>query len=117
MYGLPQAGILANDLLSKRLARHGYYEARHTPGLWKHRTRPIKFALVVDDFLVSYVGKTHALHLLAALKEHYQVSEDWEAKLFCGITLTWDYVKRTVTLSMPGYIADALQRFNHPKPK
>jgi hypothetical protein len=26
MYGLPQAGILANKLLRKRLAPHGYYE-------------------------------------------------------------------------------------------
>ena len=36
MYGLPQAGILANKLLKKRLARHGYHEQPHTPGLWKH---------------------------------------------------------------------------------
>jgi hypothetical protein len=26
MYGLPQAGILANKLLKKRLALHGYFE-------------------------------------------------------------------------------------------
>ena len=26
MYGLPQAGRLANQLLKKRLARHGYFE-------------------------------------------------------------------------------------------
>ena len=25
MYGLPQAGILANKLLKKRLAKHGYH--------------------------------------------------------------------------------------------
>jgi hypothetical protein len=36
MYGLPQAGILANKLLKKWLARHGYFEQPHTPGLWKH---------------------------------------------------------------------------------
>ena len=36
MYGLPQAGILANRLLAKRLAKHGYYQVRHTPGLWRH---------------------------------------------------------------------------------
>jgi hypothetical protein len=32
MYGLPQAGILANKLLKKRLACHGYFEVPHTPG-------------------------------------------------------------------------------------
>jgi hypothetical protein len=41
MYGLPQAGILANKLLKKRLARHGYHKQPHTPGLWKHDSRPI----------------------------------------------------------------------------
>lgn len=49
MYGLPQAGILANDLLAERLAKHGYYQCRHTPGLWRHVNKPIKFCLVVDD--------------------------------------------------------------------
>jgi len=29
MYGLPQAGILANKLLRKRLGRHGYFEVQH----------------------------------------------------------------------------------------
>jgi hypothetical protein len=33
MYGLLQAGILANKLLKKHLAKHGYYEQPHTPGL------------------------------------------------------------------------------------
>jgi hypothetical protein len=31
MYGLKQAGLLANQLLQKRLAPFGYYPARHTP--------------------------------------------------------------------------------------
>ena len=34
MYGLPQAGMLANKLLKCRLTKHGYYEVRHTPGYW-----------------------------------------------------------------------------------
>ncbi len=50
MYGLPQAGILANRLLKQCLAKHGYYEVAHTPGLWKHISCPIRFTLVVDDF-------------------------------------------------------------------
>ena len=50
MYGLPQAGLLANKLLACRLARYGYFQAQHTPGLWKHAWRPIQFCLVVDDF-------------------------------------------------------------------
>jgi hypothetical protein len=42
----------------------------------------------VDDFGVKYVGREHAKHLMAALKEDYEaVSVDWEGKLYCGITL------------------------------
>ena len=36
MYGLPEAGILANKLLKKRLSAKGYYEAQFTPGLYCH---------------------------------------------------------------------------------
>jgi hypothetical protein len=39
MYGLKQAGLLANQLLQTRLAPFGYYPARHTPGLdlWQNQ--------------------------------------------------------------------------------
>ncbi len=36
-YGLPQAGILANDLLCSRLVAEGFYEAAFTSGLWHHK--------------------------------------------------------------------------------
>jgi hypothetical protein len=54
MYSLPQAGILANQLLKDRLAPHGYTECNHTPGLWQCKTRKITFVLVVDDFRIKY---------------------------------------------------------------
>ena len=41
MYGLPQAGLLANQLLEKRLNKHGYRQSKLVPGLWSHDTRPI----------------------------------------------------------------------------
>lgn len=117
MYGLPQAGIIANDLLTERLAKHGYYQCRHTQGLWKHKWRPILFSLVVDDFGVKYVGKQHVDHLNQAIEEHYEYSKDWEGSLYCGITIKWDYRNRTADLSMPGYVSKALHRFGHPHPK
>jgi hypothetical protein len=55
MYGLPQAGILAYKLLKKRLARHGYFEQPHTPGLWKHNSRLVWFNLAVDNFGIKYI--------------------------------------------------------------
>jgi hypothetical protein len=117
MYGLPQAGILANQLLARRLAIHGYHQTKFTPGLWRHVTRPIQFTLVVDDFGVQYVGAEHAHHLIAALETNFTVSKDWTGGLYCGITLNWDYANKHVDLSMPGYIKYALHKFRHPLPK
>ena len=94
VWGLPQAGILANKLLRKRLKPHGYYECINTPGLWRHKTRPITFSLVVDDFGVKYVGKEHADHLINCLTmETYKLTEDWAGDLYCGISLRWNYEK------------------------
>ena len=116
VWGLPQAGILANKLLRKRLLPHGYYECNNTPGLWKHSTRPISFTLVVDDFGVKYVGREHAEHLIACIKKTYELTEDWTGDLYCGIKLNWDYKARTVDLSMPGYIKNVLQKYKHRMP-
>jgi len=99
---LPQAGILANKLLRKRLAPHGCYECISTPGLWRHEWRPITFTLVVDDFGVKY-GKEHANHLVDNLKTEYKLVEDWARNLYCGIKLHWDYAACTLDISMPGY--------------
>jgi hypothetical protein len=117
MYGLPQAGILANQLLARRIGKHGYFQCRHTPGLWRHTTRPILFTLVVDDFAIQYTGKDQANHLLTLLRRDYEaVSMDWDASLYCGITLKWDYKARTCDLSMPGYVHAALEKFQHATP-
>ena len=67
MYGLPQAGILAQELLEKRIAKHGYTQLRINPELWTHKWGPNSFALVVDNFGVKYVGDEHVNHLIAAL--------------------------------------------------
>jgi hypothetical protein len=96
MYGFPQLGILANKLLKKRLAKHGYYELPHTPCLWKHVMRPITFTLAVGDFGVKYKGQEHDDHLLSALREDYTVDVDETGGLYCGISLEWNYEKVTL---------------------
>ncbi len=76
VWGLPQAGILANKLLQRCLLPHGYYECNNTPGLWKHETRPISFTLVANNFGVKYVGKEHVDHLIHCIKQQYELTED-----------------------------------------
>jgi hypothetical protein len=75
MYGLKQAGILANQLLQKRLKPLGYYPARHTPGLWLLNTKPTAFSLMVDDFAVKYIT-IDAHHLRNTLLRHYEITTD-----------------------------------------
>ena len=116
MYGLPQAGILAQVLLEKRLNEHGYSQSKVVPGLWTHKTCPILFTLVINDFGVKYVGKEHAMHLISILKQHYKISKDWTGSKYIGVTFEWDYCNCRVHLSMPGYISKALQRFGHKRP-
>jgi hypothetical protein len=70
MYGLPQAGILANELLQRNLVKDGNRPTTHTHGLWTHDTRPISFLLVLDDFGVKYVGREHAEHLMTCIKKN-----------------------------------------------
>ena len=114
MYGLPHAGIIAQKLLEERLAKHGYHQSDKTPGLWTHDWRPISFSLIVDDFGVKYVGKEHADHLINCLKtDTYKLTEDWEGDLYCGISLRWDYAKRRLDISMPGYIKKQLLKYKH----
>ena len=116
MYGLPQAGLLANKLLEKRLNKHGYFQSKFVPGLWTHKWRPITFTLVVNNFGVKYLGKEHAEHLREVIKKYYPVTEEWTGKQYIGITLDWDYVKRQVHLSIPGYVKKGLMQFGHEKP-
>ncbi len=117
MYGLPQAGLLANELLEKRLNEHGYKQSMLIPGLWKHDTWDITFTLVVDDFGIKYIAKADAIHLMETLKQNYKITEDWSGSKYIGLTFDWDYENRKVHLSMPGYVQKSLKRFEHTAPK
>lgn len=67
MYGLPQAGILVQELLAERLDRHGYQQSAIIPEYWKHDTMPIDFTLVVGDFGIKYTKEEHKNHLLGIM--------------------------------------------------
>ncbi len=81
MYGLPQAGIIEQQLLETRLAKVGYHQSTIVPGLWTHETRDTCFTLVVDDFAIKYTNKEDADHLINAIKQDYNITIDWDATL------------------------------------
>jgi hypothetical protein len=55
MYGLPQAGLLAQRRLVDHLRKHGYTESKLVPCLFRHATNGITFVLVVDDFGIKFL--------------------------------------------------------------
>jgi hypothetical protein len=91
MYGLPQAGIIAQELLAKRLAKYGYNQSNIVPGLWTHSTKPICFTLCVDDFAIKFTNMADAKHLIEALENDYTITIDWDANKYIGLTIKWDY--------------------------
>ncbi len=62
---------------------------------------------------MNYSNKNNVNHLTSVLKQDYTIDTDWEGTQYLRLTLDWDYKKRRVHLSMPGYIKNALIRFNH----
>jgi hypothetical protein len=110
IYGLPQAGRLAQEKLVKHLATHGYRSTANTPCLFKHESKPVAFTLVVDDFLIKYGGRSDLDHLLDSLREAYEITVDIEAVKYVGIDIAYNRTARTISLSMPEYVGKALQR-------
>jgi hypothetical protein len=86
-YGLPQAGILANNLLQSRLKAEGFYEAASTPGLWRHKWRSIPTCLIVGNFGVEYVGLEHFTYLLDILKKFHGVQYNMAGNKFAGMDI------------------------------
>ena len=116
-YEFPQSVILENKQLRTRLEKEGYYEARTTPGLWRHKWRPVQLCLIVDDFGVEYVGNQHADHLDKILKKYHNLTKDWEGKKYSGTDFKWDYNNITCRSTMYGYMLDLRKKYGLPTPK
>ena len=86
MYGLPQAGFLAQLQLVTHLRLHGYHQTA-TPCLFRLIFNGIAFTLVVDDFLVKYPDKSSADHLHRTLSMLYEMKVDWSASKYIGFTI------------------------------
>ena len=117
MYGLKEASsILAYDQLKAHLAPYGYAPVRFTPGLWRHNKRRTTFTLAVDDFGIKYFCKADADHLFSALKDKYEMTQDWTGTSYLGLTLDWNYKEGYVDISMPKYVEKARAKFQHQAP-
>ena len=66
-----------------------------------------------DNFGVNYTNKKDAEHLFETIQKRFSVKSDWETTFYLCITLQWDWKNQTCKLSMPGYVKQALLKFNH----
>jgi len=53
----------------KDLTMQGYAPADTTPGLLKHKTKPVHFTLVVNNFGVKYIIVDNAKHLIKCIED------------------------------------------------
>ena len=111
MYGLPQAGIIAQELIKKRLVEYGYHQSKIIKGFWKHRTRPICFCHVVNNFAVKHVNQDDADQLINAVRKYYLMTADNKATKYFGLTIERDYENPKAHIHMPGYLQKAFTIF------
>ena len=100
MPGLKQASTIAYTRLTEHLRKSGCECSRYVSTLWRQKSLPISFTLVVDDLGVKNVGKQAAYHLIETLQSKCVISIDWSGQKYLGFTFDWDYVEIHVTLSM-----------------
>ena len=110
---MKQPEKVANDWLVQHLAKYGYAPCKRTPDIWQYATRPMVFALCVDDFGMKYVGKQHANHLMDALCARYKIKCDWTGSLYLGLTIDWGYKRRRIKIPMSEYTPNVLLRFKY----
>ena len=117
MYGLPQSGANSHDELEERLNKEDYYQSKIVPGLWRHKTRPTVFTLIVDNFGIKFLSKNDLDHLIGVLGKYYNEKVNMKGQEYLKIELDWDYDNGQVHLSMEPYLKKALAQFGIQKPK
>ena len=113
LYGMKQAGYLANNDIVEHLANNGYTQLPNTPCLFRHHTDDIEFTLITDDFGVRYGSKAAADKLLEVMSRKYKMTHDWSGSKYAGFDIlnVYDSPDRRCEISMKGYIAAVLKRF------
>ena len=116
MYSLPQVEANSFNEHEERLNKEEYYKSPLASALWKHKTRPTQFVLIVDNFSIKYFSKEDLDHLVNSLKQYYEVKVDPEGRELVKIELDWDYKNKKVHLSMKPYLDKLLRQFENVVP-
>ena len=116
-YGMSEAGDLSNQQLNSFLKPHRYTPCLLTPFLCTQKKLPIAFSLAVGFFWGQICRGKHVDHLHRILLQHYKIIEQYcKGKLFCGLTLEWNYSAGYVETSLLVCVQRALFEFQHGPP-
>ena len=114
MYGLPQAGILANTQLCKILSKYGYDQCNHTYFLYYHRSRNTTFTLVINGLRIKYTDNIDLQYFITTIHKIYTAIIDVRESFYCGLIIQCDYYARHVAVLITGYIFHTLISFLAP---
>ena len=70
------------------------------------------FILCDEDFGIKSNSIEDAHHLINTIRKYFKLSINWEGQNYLGLVLDWNYNKKYVDISMPGYIPTALKKSN-----
>jgi len=95
---LKQSGTIINKELSAHLKPYIYEPVRNTPGLWYYTQTDSIFTLIIVNFLIQYTNLINANHLINVLQQKYNITIDWEAQIYIGITLKMELQAAQITI-------------------
>ena len=110
MYGLKQAGLLANERIVKLLAEHDYIQSKYVPCLFRSKDKRTSFCLVVDDLLIK-AKPAEREKLYTCLRTLYEITTDETGSKYLNIDIRRDFKAGFAGLSMRGYLARVNDRF------
>jgi len=95
MYGLKQAGLLANERIVEHLAKYGYIISKYAPCQFVSKDKSTAFCLMVDDLLIKVI-KTNHEHLYACLRVFYEITTDDTGSKYINIEMRRDRAAGTI---------------------
>jgi len=112
MYGLKQAGLLANDRIVTLFDKHGYKQSKYIPQLFFSEDKSTAFCLVVDDLLIK-ANEANRDKLYECLRTQYEIVTDNTGSKYLNIDIRRDKTNKLAGLSMRGYLDRLITRFDH----
>ena len=114
LYGLKQAGLLWNKLITKTLLDYGCQQLESDPCLFTYTSgeQHLYIAMYVDDLLFCSTDDSIVDNLLKYLEEQFgEVSEVTEGQSHLGLFIE-HLPDGSIKLSQPGYIAKILRELD-----